>query len=240
MDNVKKSPQKAGNAQEAGSAEHPSGLRSRKKARRHEDILDQARTLFAQKGVDAVTMAEIAEAAGVSTPTVFNYFGNKDGILIAMISDGAQKARESSKVLAPRTDVDFLATLMSLFMDISVETMVIASKRIWRYANAARMRHLGTEFTRSFDEVDAELLTVITGILSQYQLTLHDRSRGDPQHIAHLFFDVWLMEFQTFIRCEEMTQEAHEAQLRERFAPLCRMLFAPDFLASPTLAADRG
>ena len=214
-----------------------SGLRSRKKARRREVILDQARALFAEKGVDATTMAEIAEAADVSTPTVFNYFGHKDGILIAMITEGAATARDHSKMLAPRTDDDFLTTLMALFMDLSVETMAIANKRIWRYANAAMIRHPDNEFAKPFEEVDAALLETVEKILSQYALTLHDGSRADPGPVAHLFLDVWQATFQDFIRANEMTLEAHRDQLHARFAPLCAMLFAPDFVAAPTLAA---
>jgi AcrR family transcriptional regulator len=240
MNRTKSTLPAAGSARPDGGNGALGGLRSRQKARRHDEILEQARALFAEKGVDTTTMAEIAEAAGVSTPTVFNYFGNKDSILIALITESAQKARDNNKVLEPRTDVDFLTTLMTVFMDISIETMKIADKRIWRYANAATIRHPGTDFAQSFEEVDSERLAIICQILSQYDLTLHDRSSADPRQIAHLFFDVWLMTFQNFIRSEEMALSAHEAQLRARFAPLCQMLFAPDFLAAPRLVADRG
>ena len=215
------------------------GLRSRQKARRREQILAQAKALFAENGVDAVTMAEIAMAAGVSTPTVFNYFGNKDGILIAMITEGAQKARDNSKVLEPRTDVDFVTTLLAVFMDISAETMAIASKRIWRYAQAASTRRPMTEFAQTFQEVDDALLDLTEGILSRYSLKLHDGTQGDARHIAHLFFDVWLNTFQEFIRSPDMAIETHGDQLRARFAPLCRMIFAPEFLAVPTLSSAR-
>lgn len=214
-------------------------LRSRKKAMRREEILDQARSLFAEKGVDAVTMTEIAEAAGVSTPTVFNYFGNKDGILIALITEGAQKARDNSKVLEPRTDVDFVSTLLTVFMDISVETMAIANKRIWRYATAASIRHPATEFAENFHEVDAALLEVIERILSRYSLTLRDGTPGDARVISHLFFDVWLTTFQEFIRAQDMTIETHGDHLRARFLPLCRVIFARDFLAAPKLSTAR-
>ncbi len=228
---------------DASRAEPPektaTGLRSRKKARRREEILDQAKSLFAVKGVDAVTMTEIAEAAEVSTPTVFNYFGNKDGILVALITEGAQNARDNSKMLEPRTDVDFFSTLMALFMDISVETMAIASKRIWRYANAAAIRQPTTDFSRSFQEVDAALLDLLEHVLSQYDLTLQDGTRGDARHIAHLFFDVWIMTFQAFVGSDDMTLENHREHLSARFKPLCRMIFAPDFLAAPTLSTPR-
>lgn len=184
-------------------------------------------------------MAEIAEAAGVSTPTVFNYFGNKDGILIALIAEGAQKARDNSKVLDPRTDVDFVTTFLAVFMDISVETMGIATKRIWRYAQAAATRHPATEFAQTFRAVDDALLDLIVDILEPYSLTLRDGTRGEARPIAHMFFDVWQMTFLGFICSPEMTMETHGEQLRARFTPLCRMIFAPDFLAAPTLSPAR-
>ena len=224
---------------ETADARGATGLRSRQKARRREEILARAKALFAEKGVDATTMAEIAEAAGVSTPTIFNYFGNKDGILIALITEGAQKARDNSKVLEPRTDVDFVTTLLAVFMDIAVETMAIANKRIWRYAQAASTRQPTTEFAQSFDEVDDALLDLTEAILSRYSLKLHDGTQGDAHHIAHLFFDVWLTTFQKFIRSPDMTLETHGDQLSARFAPLCKMIFAPDFLAAPTLSSAR-
>ncbi|WP_425101988.1 TetR/AcrR family transcriptional regulator [Tropicibacter sp. S64] len=222
-------------AQDTGSDSTTDGLRSRKKARRREEILEHARTLFGERGVDATTMAEIAEAAGVSTPTVFNYFGNKDGILIAIIAEGAQNARENSKVLEPRTDVPFLTTLMTVFMDVSVETMAIASKRIWRYANAAAMRHPTTDLATSFRNVDDALLDIIEIILAPYELTLKDGSHGDPRVIANLFFDVWMQMFNRFLTRAEMSIETHRDELEHRFAPLCGMIFAPAFLETPGL-----
>ena len=73
------------------------GLRDRKKARRRDEIIAAARELFTVQGIDATTMTEIAAAAEVSAPTVFNYFGSKDGILIAMISEGTRAARERDR-----------------------------------------------------------------------------------------------------------------------------------------------
>ena len=50
------------------------GLRERKKQQTRRLLADTARQLFADRGFDAVTVAEIAHAANVSEPTVFNYF----------------------------------------------------------------------------------------------------------------------------------------------------------------------
>jgi len=54
------------------------GLRERKKQQVRERISGIATMLFLERGFDEVSVAEIAEAAGVSKMTVFNYFPRKE------------------------------------------------------------------------------------------------------------------------------------------------------------------
>jgi AcrR family transcriptional regulator len=56
------------------------GLRERKKARTRALVAETAMGLFAARGFDAVTVAEVAEAAEVSVTTVFNYFPTKEDL----------------------------------------------------------------------------------------------------------------------------------------------------------------
>ncbi len=50
-------------------------------------ILSCALDLFASRGYDAVGVQEIAEAAGVTKPTLYHYFGSKHGLLVALLDE---------------------------------------------------------------------------------------------------------------------------------------------------------
>ncbi|WP_025809894.1 TetR/AcrR family transcriptional regulator [Pseudomonas chlororaphis] len=62
-----------------------SGLRERQKEMRRQAIVDAALLLFEKQGFQTTTVEQIAAEAGVSAPTVFNYFGTKQHIILDLI-----------------------------------------------------------------------------------------------------------------------------------------------------------
>jgi AcrR family transcriptional regulator len=67
------------------------GLRERSKARRRAAIIRAAYELFAARGYDATTVADIAEAAEVSPRTIAMYFPAKQDIAMSRVNDAVAR-----------------------------------------------------------------------------------------------------------------------------------------------------
>ncbi|MGW2491247.1 TetR family transcriptional regulator [Streptomyces sp. NPDC001606] len=68
------------------------GLRERKKQRMYQEVSDTAVRLFLERGFDAVSVAEVAAAAGISKPTLFRYFPAKEDLVLHRIADHETEA----------------------------------------------------------------------------------------------------------------------------------------------------
>ena len=55
-------------------------------ARAHNDVLDAASRLFAERGIDATSMDAIAAASGVSKATIYKHWPDKDALCLEVLS----------------------------------------------------------------------------------------------------------------------------------------------------------
>jgi AcrR family transcriptional regulator len=99
-------------------AQKPEGLRVRKKRAARDAIAATARRLFAERGFDAVTVAEVAAAADVSEKTVFNHFATKEDLAFAGREQGLMRLVADIAERPPGTSVlDVFRALTSTVID---------------------------------------------------------------------------------------------------------------------------
>ena len=93
------------------------GLRETKKARTRQRISDVATALFVARGFDAVTVAEVADAAEVAKMTVFNHFPRKEDLLLDRQPEATALMREA--VVGRATGTTPLEALRALAVDLA-------------------------------------------------------------------------------------------------------------------------
>ncbi|OMC41852.1 TetR family transcriptional regulator [Mycobacterium sp. IS-2888] len=64
-------------------------------ARNRALLLEAARNLVAQRGADAVTMDDVAAAAGVGKGTVFRRFGNRAGLMMVLLDEDERASQQA-------------------------------------------------------------------------------------------------------------------------------------------------
>jgi AcrR family transcriptional regulator len=83
------------------------GLRERRKQQTRQAISDVATSLFITRGFDAVTISQVAEAAGVAKMTVTNYFSRKEDLvfdraeaIVRSLADAIATRQDGQSILA--------------------------------------------------------------------------------------------------------------------------------------------
>lgn len=110
------------------------------------DIVDKALELFSQKGYDAVSVGEIANAVGIKAPSLYNHFPSKRAIFDAIVENTAsQYEQDTDKIDIHVQDSD---RDVPEFTDISVEYLIKKVRQIFEYSlhdeKIARFRRMMT------------------------------------------------------------------------------------------------
>jgi AcrR family transcriptional regulator len=173
------------------------GLRERKKQQTRDTIARVALELFAERGYDETTLAEIAEAADVSPRTIFSYFDSKEEILFC---EAPSQLEELKQALALRpegsTTVDALRELLSSIPP--PDELAMLRKQIIRESPAlnlklrARVAELEPVLAESFakdlgsDPDDIRAVLIAASATAAFK-TVHDRLESESvgETISH-------------------------------------------------------
>jgi len=119
----------------------PPGRRERKKAELRSRIADVATALFLERGFDAVSVSEVAEAADVARPTVFAHFARKEDLLFDRYPEA--EALVVAAVIDRPGGTSAVSALSHLLIDLADEGHPLTTirghfDRFWRVVEASR------------------------------------------------------------------------------------------------------
>jgi AcrR family transcriptional regulator len=133
---------------------------------RTREILPAARSLMEQKGVDALTMDEIAQAARVAKGTIYLYFQSKDELIQALLSQvGEAMVLDLEAILnkpdSPPEKLRQVATLLLNYVDQESALFPVYLRELVRSKS-------GRETTlSSLQELEERIVALITQIFAE-------------------------------------------------------------------------
>ena len=199
------------------------GLRERQKQQRRDLILKGAKRLFEAQGIEETSMAAVATAVGVSTPTVFNYFGSRDELLLAIIVDGHE--REVSKRQTERTTESIIDDTCNLLSDFTRGSLRIFNKTVWRYADSTVIRQPNSVFVRRYSQIDLVLTKTIEGLLLDKPLKARRGPTFNSAALAAVIYNHWNSHYIGFIKDDDMTIETHFEMMLPEIRELLDLVF---------------
>lgn len=146
------------------------GLRERNKMRRREAIVNAAMRLFADRGYDETTIADIADAAEVAPRTVLTYFDTKEDIAMAPVDELAGRMTRALRARGTgMTTLDVVAAWLRAEMRDGES----------RPADHERLRRMFANNPR----LDGQAMARVAGVATEFTQALADdigRDADDP------------------------------------------------------------
>ncbi|MBT8224060.1 MAG: TetR family transcriptional regulator [Dactylosporangium sp.] len=186
----------------------PPGHRERKKQRTRRALIDAATRLFAERGYDGTTIADITEAAGVAPRTFFSYFECKEDVLF---TDSIARLERVLDVLASRgagegisellvrvvssfeevqdLEVGFLSPTGQMRMQLVFTTPAVQARAAhWIFDTEERLASaLYQAYPDELDEIAAAAIVgAYTGAIMQGIIASIKRGHGPSRVLAEL------------------------------------------------------
>ena len=190
------------------------GLRERKKRLMRQQLSDTATQMFMERGFDAVRVAEVAEACGVSEKTVFNYFPTKESLILDRLDSTMAALRTG---LAEPGVAPTEAALRILDGELSDMTSWLA-RQDDPAAGGAAIRRFGTliRATPSLRAHQSDMMdqftAVAAGILAERAALSADDP--EPQIAATALLGLWRIQFRSLSKYLDGTRtpaQVHQA-----------------------------
>ncbi|WP_410671324.1 TetR family transcriptional regulator [Amycolatopsis sp. cmx-4-68] len=167
------------------------GLRERKKRAMRRQLSDTAARMFLERGFDAVRVADVGEACGVSEKTVFNYFPSKEALLLDRLEATADALRTHLPDPA-LTPVDAMLTILDHELD-GLATALAADHALAQYRkfgdlirHTPSLRAYQSDIADRFVDIAAEALATRTGLRPD---------DPEPQIAAATLLGLWRVQF---------------------------------------------
>jgi AcrR family transcriptional regulator len=223
----------------SGSMSQADNTRAHKKTQTRVHIRRIAQQLFADRGFDSVTIADVAAAADVSSQTVFNHFDTKEELFFDGRTAWVDGPAEAVRFRGPRTPP--LTALREYLVDAARNTMRFEATAAGRTYTASieASAALSAHERELVYQAERRLRDALSEAWAKGVPTLDAVSAGDSATLASLTSATWLAAIRALV--VEHRQLHHEGEDQASLVASVAEQILLDFtsLCSPFTPAHR-
>lgn len=193
----------------------------KKRERTKEMILSAAQELISKKGFEETSMESIAERSEIATGTLYNYYGSKSAVLVALYARLTEQLhsnvpKRSSGTLTCETAIDDLIAYLQYFS----RSATIFPKPITRQIYAF-MFVLEPKDIAELTSMDMKIMAMVMPILEDMKQAGLLAKDVSTEAAAMLLYGSSMMQHQAYIMMPDMAQaqlsDAIEVQVKTQF-----------------------
>lgn len=206
-----------------------SGLREKQKAQRRELIEAAATSLFEERSFVSTTIEEIAERAVVSPATVYNYYGSKGELLLALVARGEEGIVRKQEQFIDLAQSKMPALLVTeIIMSNIDDTLKYLSRELWGHAVAyVSTTKDATVAPRYLEMIADNLASTIEKTLEKFVMAGKLPKTLDLNHLSYLLTRLERIHFLNFIYLKAHSRDDLEAAIASDVAFLTANLGQP-------------
>lgn len=179
----------------------------------HDCIINSARELFMSLGYDKTTTKAIAKKCGIAEGTLFNYFANKDEILVAVFEKIVFKNEEILDKELPSVEEILIS---SSLRPIKKMNIVPKSILIDIFVIVIKMAKKKKKIYQKFAEIDFVYMKDLENLLSIY-LDLNEYPISEKE-LSEIIYGVVAAEFVLYLYNTESTYQEFEEVARRKLS----------------------
>jgi AcrR family transcriptional regulator len=199
-------------------------LRERQKADREMRILTAAVHKFRADGYKRARIEDLAQAAGVSVGTVYNYYGTKGDILIAVVALEVEEVLTEGRAVVDDPPDDFFAAVLALTFCYYDHSLNYLTKEMWRRAMALAIEAPDTPNGRRYAALDVRLAEQVGELIARFQQRGKVPSEMDATALGRVTFHSINQLFIAFVTQDAMTLEELRDEVTALTHPLAHLM----------------
>lgn len=203
------------------------GIRQKKRARTEAAILRAAASLMTRKGFEHTSIEEIAGRAEVGVGTVYNYFGSKNALLLALMQRDTEDLLKGGETVLARTPKKPETALTEIFWIYAHGFLGRYDRKLLSEVFAAAF-HQPEELGRELTRMDFQLMGQVGRLIKRFQREGVLKKALLIEQAALVLYGAFAVAVIMYLQYAEMTLESVREQLASSIELILSDWKAPD------------